>query len=204
MNEVDPHDELFRAAAAEDGTKIIEDCARAGLNLNIVDPQSGITPLYQAVVLDRRRNVAELLNRGAYPEFRFTFSSRVDKGHIERDRTALFYAKSAETANLLLDAGANPNAIDAKGLTPLVNAILRGRADVVRVLIERHADASILIKIKKRGPMQSALDIARQQHEFWRSMSGDVEQSVLARRLAAFDEIIQLLGKTESDKGRWA
>ena len=198
MNEYDPYTELFKAASAEDGTNIIEKCARDGMNLNAIDPQSGVTPLYQAVVLDRRRNVATLLNQGADPEFRFTFSSRVDLGHIERDRTVLFYAKTPETANLLLDAGADPNATDAKGFTALVNAILRGRADVVRVLIERHADASIPIKTKKRGPMQSVLDIARQQQELWRSMSGNVEQSGLARKLAAFDEIIQLLRKTGS------
>jgi|GEM_PF-6098669 len=198
MNELTPSDVLFRAAASEDGTKVIYKCAHSNLDLNMTDSVSGITPLYRAVVLDRRRNVAMLLDQGADPNFRFTFSSRVDHRHIEPDRTALFYAKSADIAEMLVDAGANPNAADADGVTVLANAIVRGRVDVVRYLLTRRVDVSSLARSKKGGPQQSALDIARQQRELWLSMKDEIDQVALAQKLAIFDEIIHLLLQTDS------
>ncbi len=51
----------------------------------------------------------------------------------------------AETVRLLLDAGADPNAVDEDGLTPLWSALQSGptvaREPVVRLLIRRGADA---------------------------------------------------------------
>jgi ankyrin repeat protein len=44
---------------------------------------------------------------------------------------------------LLLDRGADPNASDSIGVTPLHAAAANGHADVVKLLLEREADPSI-------------------------------------------------------------
>jgi ankyrin repeat protein len=52
----------------------------------------------------------------------------------------------AENSRLLLSLGANPNAVDADGMTALDYAILDKDVDVVRALIEAGA------KVRPRGP----------------------------------------------------
>jgi ankyrin repeat protein len=64
----------------------------------------------------------------------------------------------AETAELLLDHGADPNAVDAGGSTPLHLAADSGRADLVRLLLTAGADPSIA---NKQGQTPLAMARAR-------------------------------------------
>ncbi|MBC8340331.1 MAG: ankyrin repeat domain-containing protein, partial [Proteobacteria bacterium] len=52
-------------------------------------------------------------------------------------------AKRSDVASLLLDRGADPNALDASGRSPLYDAVVLGREDNVRVLLERGADPNL-------------------------------------------------------------
>jgi len=47
---------------------------------------------------------------------------------------------SADTARLLLEHGANIEAVDEEGTTPLIRAASRGRTHVVNLLLEKGAD----------------------------------------------------------------
>lgn len=48
-----------------------------------------------------------------------------------------------EPVNILLDAGAQVNALGDHGCTPLINAIIGGNCDVVRALLLKGADVMI-------------------------------------------------------------
>lgn len=101
------------------------------------------------------------------------FHSAVAKGDVEAVRAglkhgadvnapnengypALALAHDAPTASALLDAGAKIDARDKAGYTPIMMAARDGRADVVRVLIARHAD----LGAKESSTQRTALDIA--------------------------------------------
>lgn len=57
--------------------------------------------------------------------------------------TPLMKAPDAATAAALLDGGAHVNKPGRDGLTPLMFAAARGNADVVRLLLARHADLAL-------------------------------------------------------------
>ncbi len=64
----------------------------------------------------------------------------------EKRTHALHYAAcfgDAATVAALLKAGADVDAKDADGVTPLHEAVRRGHADIVRALVDAGADANV-------------------------------------------------------------
>jgi hypothetical protein len=60
-----------------------------------------------------------------------------------------------EIARLLLDAGADPNALNHENATPLHVAVKEGRVELVRLLVERGADVNIR-DVSKQSPWSMA------------------------------------------------
>jgi ankyrin repeat protein len=102
-----------------------------------LDPNTRLGPpatseflLWRAVKLRRTETIRLLLTRGAKPDER---SSNFHK-------TPLFqaaYDDSREVCIMLLDHGADPNALDDSGNNPLREAILGKHPAIVRLLLER-------------------------------------------------------------------
>jgi ankyrin repeat protein len=70
-------------------------------------------------------------------------------------RQPLHYAartKNVDVIDVLLDAGANPNAMDSMGDTPVNTAIWEGNIEVVRLLLRRGADPNLKPKSKAHNP----------------------------------------------------
>jgi ankyrin repeat protein len=89
--------------------------------------------LLEACRRDEPSEVAELLSRGANVESRLSGSGW----------TPLISAcasGSAETARVLLEAGADPSAASADGRTPLHFSAQLGEVELIRVLLARGAD----------------------------------------------------------------
>jgi ankyrin repeat protein len=150
------------------------ECARAladaGADLNLADPE-GISPLLMAVINTRFDLAAFLIGKGANPNQwdvwgRAPLYAAVDLNTIPRggrpDRPSLDETSSLQVIEMLLDAGANPNArlrlappfrnigndrgLDGMlttGTTPLLRAAKALDAPAMRLLLAKGADLTI-------------------------------------------------------------
>ncbi|MBY0402265.1 MAG: ankyrin repeat domain-containing protein, partial [Cyanobacteria bacterium] len=110
-------------------------------DLNVKHPESGHTPLMASTQLPNRGTLIEaLLNAGADVNAK-------DKEGL----TALHYVFNAGFSNgnsqelsdyglQLLEKGADPNAADVFGITPLMEACIRGNDTVIEKLLSKGAD----------------------------------------------------------------
>jgi ankyrin repeat protein len=112
--------------------------------------RAGTIPLQLACQGNALDAIRELLSAGADPSRKFNRLSRVD-GRFFGAHTPLMYVDSKEAAALLLDAGANLDARDAIGRTPLACAIQKGNTVVFEYLMARGARTDGLIEIDGRS-----------------------------------------------------
>jgi ankyrin repeat protein len=192
----EPYQSLFEAALWDCGAEAIPKLVRKGADLNYVDPFLGRTPLYAACITDRVRVVEALLQHGADARQRFTYRSPVDK-RVEADVTALHYAASVAAVEALVRAGADVNAADAAGTTPLMRAAFVGRTDVVKALLA--AGASPLARQhKRRGRTpHTARELAESKIEFFRDMSGSQNREAVERRIRCYEQTRDILFEAE-------
>jgi ankyrin repeat protein len=126
---------LVNALVAGDSAKLAE-ALKAGADANAVDGR-GTPALVIAVSDQNAAQVQLLLDAGADPNTRHT-----DPARKLRNASAIQFAASngsVETLRLLAKAGADLNAADATGLTPLMAAAFMGHADVVDALLKAGA-----------------------------------------------------------------
>jgi len=124
----------------------------------------GMTPLIQAAGNGNLKAIELLLGRGAKVNTvtKREIGSGVKNGPIALGNfTALLAAAPAagpDVVKVLIDAGADVNAVDVRNMTPLMLAIATDHADplVVKLLLERGSDPS-----RKDREGQSAMDWAR-------------------------------------------
>ena len=184
-------DKLFRAAGTDD-VEQIRVLVSAGADPNIISPQAGHTPLYNACFGKALRAVDTLLKLGADPNKRFTYRSFVD-GRVEADAVALMYAGTAEIAQALIAAGAEVNVADADGTTPLMRAAFRGSLDVVRVLLAAGADPLAQHVEKNSGKTHTARELADSKIEHWKEHAKEFDKSKVEALLQKYDEVRRML-----------
>lgn len=113
----------------------------------------GFTPLHYAAFFGQPEAAKLLIERGADLEARST------NREFALDAAPLHSAVAARergTIEVLLDAGADVNAVQHGGFTPLLEAAQTGQADVVELLLERGADPDA-----KLEDGRTATDLAR-------------------------------------------
>ena len=96
----------------------------------------GFFPLGLAAFFGHEEAVRLLLARGANPNLSAQNAMKVAAIH------AASAAGSLPVALLLVDAGADVNAVQQAGFTPLHAAAMAGRADLAKLFLERGADPS--------------------------------------------------------------
>ena len=182
---------------SDSGAEAIPELVRKGADLSYCDPDTGRTALYAATIRDCARVVEALLQNGANPNQRFTYRSPVD-GRIEVDHVALHYAHSAGVVSALIKAGADVNAADIAGTTPLMRAAFHGHIAVVRELLL--AGASPLARQHKRRSRKSrtAREFAEVKVEFWRGAICDKNREAAERRLQCYEQVRDILFQAES------
>lgn len=104
---------------------------QSGSNVNEKDVW-GFTPLIQATIM----------NKPGIATFLLKHEAKIDQTDIT-GQTALQWAvnrRNAELVQLFLDYNANPNHYSRDGQPILVNPILRGEEDLIRLLVNKGAD----------------------------------------------------------------
>ncbi|CAG0899822.1 unnamed protein product [Cyprideis torosa] len=133
---------LHHAKSAETAELLIQN----GAEVNVKD-EDHETPLFVATKNDLHSVVEVLLANGADPNIANRYK-----------RSPLHHATSAETAELLIVKGAEENAKDENGKTPLFIATENGRHSVVEVLFANQADPNIANRYQQ-SPLHRAKSV---------------------------------------------
>jgi len=188
---------FFQAAARNDSVAIGKILA-AGANPDAVSELCGHTPLYNACISGAADSVKALLAGGADPNFVFSYYSPVD-GRLEKDIVALMFVRTAEIAKQLIAAGANVNAADANGTTPLMRAAFKGSVEIVRTLLEAGASPSARQVRRPRKKPHTARELTESKIQFWNEHIDESNRSRVEERLLQYKEVQQLLLKAENN-----
>ncbi|WP_243409544.1 ankyrin repeat domain-containing protein [Pontibacter virosus] len=136
--------ELAQAVKQQNVKKIKQLVSQGKVNVNLQEPRFGKTLLIWAVLTDRYKSVQALLESGADPEIRDTYSG------TSALMEAADKSETSEYVKLLLKYGANPN-IDADAIepnrvaTPLI-AAAGNRFESVKLLVEAGADINYVTR----------------------------------------------------------
>ncbi len=143
-------EDLYTSCCFGDSQKVAE--YAKGENIETLS-QDGFTALALASAFGGPECVQVLLLKGANPNQRSTALGEVAPIH------AAIFGRQFASLELLIRAGADVNAPQVGGFTPLMGAAQNGSVEFVRVLLESGADPSM-----KSGDGQTALDIAKAQN----------------------------------------
>ena len=116
-------------------TESVEALIRGGAKVNVKDPDTGVTPLHQAVTLGRLESTKLLLASGAY------LTAQDSEGGTPFHACAL--KGQASTLKYLLSQPGAKEAInlpDSKDRMPLHKAAYRGSAECIQLLLKAGAD----------------------------------------------------------------
>lgn len=183
---------FFQAAGGED-IDALRQFLDAGEDPNAVALGWGFTPLYSACCggfgapEQSLAAVRLLLQRGAAPNQRFENDSPIS-GRLDRGLTALMFAPTADVAKALLEAGAEVNVADERGVTPLMRAGGSGRVAVAKVLLESGADA-----YAQNADGHTAADLTRSKLDFFTQNIEQCKPGKAEERIRAYREILLLI-----------
>lgn len=130
--------------------KVMELLLAEKANVNLLDGD-GFTPLHWATTFNKRDAVELLLANKA------DMNVKVQKYGWTPLRLAVIHGHM-ETAEALLNGGANPNAKDDDNIPLLNQAVIRGKREMVELLLDKKADLN-----KKDSEGETALDEAEEQ-----------------------------------------
>jgi ankyrin repeat protein len=162
---------VLMTAARTGNPEVVTALIDKGADVNAREWQLGETALMWAAAENHAAVVKVLVARGAevdarsnplaFPKDRFGLEGVLTI--LPRGKwTALMYAArdgAPEATRALLDAGADINAQDPDGTTPLVRAIWNSHYDTAKVLLERGADPNIL-DTSEMGALYAAVDMS--------------------------------------------
>jgi ankyrin repeat protein len=162
---------VLMTAARTGNPDVVAALIDKGAEVNAREWQLGETALMWAASENHAAVVKLLVARGAEVEARSnTLKFPKDRFGLEGvltilprgNWTALMYAArdgAPDATRALLDAGAQINAVDPDGTTPLVRAIWNSHYDTAKVLLDRGADPN-LVDTAEMGALYAAVDMS--------------------------------------------
>jgi ankyrin repeat protein len=151
---------VLMVAARTGHVDVVKRLVAAGADVNAKEQWMGENALMWAAGANNAAAVRTLVELGAdvhaksatvpYPDQKPAEPSNYVSSFVPKGQwTALMYAareNAMDAAAALLDAGANINAADPEGVTPLMQAILNLHYDLAKMLVERGADPKLADK----------------------------------------------------------
>ena len=165
--DVSQRDALLKSVLNDDGDEVLRHLS-SGASIS-ADPRHGDTPMRIASMAGALSSLRALLQSGASANERITYTSPVDR-RVEQDFTPIFYARSPEVIDLLVEFGADVNAVSASGLSPLMRFAHFGRADLVAALLRHGADATSRQHMAKGRKARNALEVGQDALAYWESL----------------------------------
>ena len=159
-----------------------------GMDPNWTDPNSGHSALSLACMTNNIPSIKTLLDAGADVNLRLTQRSVFD-GTEQMEATAVLFARSAEAVELLFAAGADVNATNKSGLTPLIFAAGMGNSEVVAALLDAGADPE-----HTAANGLPALGVAMKRLEELKTEQFPAPSGDLEERVRAIEKVCELLG----------
>ena len=129
-----------------------------------------------------------------------TFDPELERIHREKERTPLHHAVLCDDVfklNKLLDDGAEPNAQDGDGVTPLHLACMENRQNLTMILMSRGGDGSVIDQ-SRRTPLYYAVEkgytrIVQTLLEYDTYMEGKDRNGLTVLHVAVTEEVSQTL-----------
>jgi ankyrin repeat protein len=114
-------------------------------DVDSVQPSTSPSPSsLPPAALELAAKLFDLARNGSTPILHQYISAGIPKNLTNSTGDTLLmltsYHGHAETAKMLLENGADPNVLNARGQSPIAGAVFKGYDDVVRVLYEGEAD----------------------------------------------------------------
>ncbi|KAJ4126981.1 ankyrin repeat [Fusarium equiseti] len=155
-----------------------------GADPNLQNSGFGVPPLHYAVLQKKEGLVKLLLERNASPNIRDGLG-----------KAALHYTDKVVIAEMLLDAGAEIDAMDMAGVTALHTAAAYGDRDVLQLLLARGADSTLVDSsgqdALRRAEWMEAMQLKRHS-----------EREIAERRMASQNfRMRDWVGSEEEDNG---
>jgi ankyrin repeat protein len=149
-------------AASQGHLPVSEVLIKEGLDVDMISAH-GLTALMMAASAHQTKMVAFLLKNGADPNCKGPLGCTALLLALEKRQCPDKAVKDdvVSTARVLVDQGADVNAKDKRGCTPLWLALMRGEADVVRLLVEKGADVNLAAGPSDQPPLMTAVAMGR-------------------------------------------
>lgn len=196
-------------AAGSGNLEMVEELIRKGADINGVNERNGFTPLHTAIQSGNKELVNKLLDMGANvnaedktvsPLHLAVSSGDIDlatrlinsgaklEAQTPSGSTALHWSKDIKMTQFLVGKGANVNAVDESGYTPLSNAALAGDTESIKFLIGQGADMEKAISVMLTMPGTKTYDSIKSFVKEGGQKAQDILDKKLESILSKFDE----------------
>jgi ankyrin repeat protein len=133
--------------------------------------EAGATPFVRAAQSGDTSLLKLLLAHGADPNLATDFgdtalSAAAGIGWVEGVTYEHSVAENVEAVRLLLNLGLDPNSANHDGRTPLMGAALKGRSDVVRLLVDHGAK----LETRDRGSRDTDTNVSKIAGHTWQAL----------------------------------
>jgi uncharacterized protein len=165
--------------------------------------ESGATPFVRAAQSGDTALMKLLLQHGADPNLATDFgdtalSAAAGIGWVEGVTYEHSSAENFEAVKLLLNLGLNPNSTNQDGRTPLMGAALKGRSDVVRLLVDHGAK----LDTRDRGSRDTDTNVSKIAGHTWDALDyADGLVRVGVQSALTHTETAALIRKLMMDRG---
>jgi ankyrin repeat protein len=165
--------------------------------------EAGATPFVRAAQSGDTALMKLLLAHGADPNLATDFgdtalSAAAGIGWVEGVTYEHSVAENLEAVRLLLNLGLNPNSANHDGRTPLMGAALKGRSDVVRLLVDHGAK----LETRDHGSRDTDTNVSKIAGHTWQALDyADGLVRVGVQSAVTHAETAELIRKLMMERG---